>query len=235
MLGPSRPRSTLTKNGYHRRLKRVQDRLSEIQYRLRDSDRAILIALEGPDASGKSTLARRLQETLDPRGFRVWHTYAPDSHELRRPWLWRFWMRTPRCGALACFDRSWYGRVLIERVEELIPDGDVDRAYGEIAAFERTLMDDGAVIVKLLMNLSKEEQRTRFEAYEADPNQRWKIKKDDWRAHSRFGRYRKAFRDMVRRTSSARAPWTIIPADDRRAAEILALEAIARRAGGGRR
>ena len=235
MLGPTRPRRVLSKGDYHRHLRRLQDRLAELQYRTRDSDRTVLIVLEGPDASGKSTLASRLQETLDPRGFRVWHTYAPEPHELRRPWLWRFWMRTPRCGGIACFDRSWYGRVLVERVEELISGDDVDRAYGEIAAFERTLLDDGAVIVKLLLDLSKGEQRARFDAYEADPNERWKIKKEDWRAHGRFGRYAKAFKDAVKRTSTSRAPWTIIPADDRRTSEISALDAIARRVSGGLR
>jgi polyphosphate kinase 2 (PPK2 family) len=233
VLGPTRPRRVLTKDDYHRRYPRLQDRLSELQYRIRDSDRSILIVLEGPDASGKSTLAGRLQETLDPRGFRVWHTYAPESHEIRRPWLWRFWMRTPRCGAIACFDRSWYGRVLIERVEGLVSDREARRAYGEIGAFERTLMDAGAVIVKLLFNLSKKEQRARFDAFEADPNQSWKIKKEDWRSHSKFGRHRKAFEDMVKRTSSARARWTVLPADDRRTAELAALETIARHVGGG--
>lgn len=203
-------------------------RLSNIQFRVRDSKRSILIALEGPDISGKSTLARRLLGALDPRGFRVWHTYAPDAQELRRPWLWRFWMQIPRCGALACWDRSWYGRVLVERVEELASKADVERSYDEIVAFERTLMDGGAVFAKLLMNLSKREQRRRFEEYESDPHRRWQIKKEDWRAHAKFGPYREASRDMRVRTSTTRAPWRIIPADDRRTAEVLALEAIAR-------
>jgi polyphosphate kinase 2 (PPK2 family) len=227
VLHSTAPRRVLSKTEHQRRLGRVLDRLSTFQFQIRDSKRSVLIALEGPDISGKSTLARQLMGTLDPRGFRVWHTYAPDAQELRRPWLWRFWMRIPRCGALACWDRSWYGRVLVERVDDLVPNPDLERSYDEIAAFERTLMDGGAVFVKLLMNLSKREQRRRFEAYEADPHLRWKIKKDDWRAHAKFGKYRKAFRDMVVRTSTTRAPWRIIPADDRRTAEVLALEAIA--------
>jgi AMP-polyphosphate phosphotransferase len=233
--GSTSPARVLSKADHRRAIHRLQDRISDLQVRVRDSDRSVLIALEGPDESGKSTVARKLLETLDPRGFRVWHTYAPDAEELRRPWLWRFWMRIPRRGALACFDRSWYGRVLVERVEELAPDPEVERAYEEIAAFERTLADGGAVIVKLLMNLSKREQKRRFEECEADPNQRWRIKKEDWERHRRFAKYREAFDDMVKRTSAPRARWQVIPADDRRTAEALALEAVARGIAGGLR
>jgi polyphosphate kinase 2 (PPK2 family) len=228
VLSETAPRHVLSKDEYRRVLRRILRRISDLQLRIRDSARSVIIVLEGPDESGKSTLAHRLMETLDPRGFRVWHTYAAEAHEFRRPWLWRFWIRTPRCGALACFDRSWYGRVLVERVEGLASGTDVERAYGEIAAFETTLQAEGAVIVKLLMNLSKQEQRRRFEAAEADPHRKWRIKKEDWRAHRLFARYRKAFRDMVRRTSTPRLPWKIIPADDHRTGEVLALESVAR-------
>lgn len=228
MLEATVPSRVLSKAEYRRRLARSEGRISELQNRLRDTDRSALIVIEGPDEAGKTTLAQRLLESLDPRGFRVWHTYAADPHELRRPWLWRFWMRTPRHGSMACFDRSWYGRVLVERVEEFATGREVERAYGEINAFERALGDEGAVILKVLMNLSKREQRKRYETCESDPNQRWRIRKEDWRAHRKYGRYRRAFRDMVKRTSTARAPWFVIPADDRRTAETLALEAIAR-------
>ena len=221
------PERVLSKTDHRRLIHRLQDRLSDLQARVRDSQRSVLIVLEGPDESGKSTIAQRLLETLDPRGFRVLHTYGPESEELRRPWLWRFWMRIPRRGAVACFDRSWYGRVLVERVEGLASDRDVKRAYEEIAAFEKTLADDGAVLVKLLLNLSKREQRRRFEASESDPNQRWRIKKEDWDRHRRFAKYREAFADMVKRTSKPGARWKLIPADDRRTAETLALGAIA--------
>lgn len=228
VLEATSPRHLLSKAEYRRRLSRLEARVSELQNRLRDSDRSALIVIEGPDESGKTTVAQRLMESLDPRGFRVWHTYAPDAQELRRPWLWRFWMRIPRRGTMACFDRSWYGRVLVERVEELASGREVERAFGEINEFERTLADDGAVFVKLLMNLSKGEQGRRFESCESDPNQRWRIRPEDWRAHRRYGRYRRAFRDMVRRTSTTAGRWSVIPADDRRTAEILALEAVVR-------
>ena len=227
MPEPTAPDRTLSKTDYRRLIHRLQDRISDVQARVRDSKRSVLIALEGPDESGKSTVAQRLLETLDPRGFRVWHTYGADAGELRRPWLWRFWMRIPRRGSFACFDRSWYGRVLVERVEGLASDREVKRAYGEIVAFEKALSEDGAVFVKLFMNLSKREQRRRFEASEADPNQRWRVKKEDWDRHRRFGTYREAFDDMVKRTSKPGARWKIIPADDRRTAEALALGAIA--------
>lgn len=226
MLDRTKPERPVSKDQFDPRFDRVRRGLSELHARVRDSDRSVLIALEGPDESGKSSIARRLQETFDPRGFRVWHTYGPESPELRRPWLWRFWMRLPRRGAIACFDRSWYGRVLVENVEELVAKDDLKRSYGEIAAFERLLADDGAILVKLLMNLSKREQRRRLEACEADPNQAWRIRKSDWRAHRKLSDYREAFETMVRRTSTARAPWTVIPADDHRTAVILALDAI---------
>jgi len=229
---PSRP---LEKPEYRRRLRRLQERIADAQARVRDSNRSVLIVLEGPDESGKSTIASRLLESLDPRGFKVWHTYGPDSEELRRPWLWRFWMRIPRRGAMACFDRSWYGRVLVERVEKLASKSEVKRAFEEIAAFERTLTDDGATIVKLRLDLSKSEQRRRFEELERDPDQRWRIRSEDWRRHRKHGEYEEAFEEMVRRTSRPRAPWTVIPADDRRATEIAALEAIARSMGRGLR
>jgi polyphosphate kinase 2 (PPK2 family) len=228
VLEATAPRRVLSKAGHKRRLASVEDRISRLQNLLRDGDRSAVIVLEGPDESGKTTVSQRLAETLDPRGFRVWHTYAPDAMELRRPWLWRFWLKTPRRGSLACFDRSWYGRVLVERVEELIPGEDVEKSYREIAWFEKTLAANGTAIVKLLLNLSRREQRRRFDACEDDPNQKWRIRKEDWRAHRRFGRYRRAFQDMIRKTSLPGAPWTVIPADDHRTAEVLALEAIAR-------
>jgi len=227
VLTATAPAREVSKSDYHRRIASVQERLSDLQSRVRDSDRCALIVLEGPDQSGKTTIARRLIETFDPRGFRVWHTYAPDAVELRHPWLWRFWKTLPRCGALACYDRSWCGRTLVERVEKLASGEEIEAAYDEILRFERTLADAGAVIVKLLMNLSKREQRRRFDEREADPNERWRIKKEDWRRHRKFSKYREAFGDLVRRTSAPRAPWSVIPADDRRTAEVTALETIA--------
>jgi polyphosphate kinase 2 (PPK2 family) len=228
VLEATAPRRVLSKAEYKRRLAPLENRISLLQNRLRDGDRSAVIVLEGPDESGKTTVSQRLTETCDPRGFRVWHTYAPDAMELRRPWLWRFWLKTPRRGSLACFDRSWYGRVLVERVEDLIPDKEVEKSYREITWFEKTLAANGTAIVKLLLNLSKREQRRRFDAFEDDPNQKWRIRSEDWHAHRRFGRYRRAFQDMIRKTSHPKAPWTIIPADDHRTTEVLALEAIAR-------
>lgn len=228
MLNATAPRRVLTKTEYRRHLLRHENRISELQNRMRDGDRSALVVLEGPDESGKTTVSHWLAETLDPRGFRVWHTYAPDALELRRPWLWRFWLKTPKRGSIACFDRSWYGRVLVERVEDLVTEKEVERAYREITWFEKTLAANGTILIKLFLNLSKREQRNRFEECENDPNQKWRIRSEDWRAHRKFGRYRRAFEDMVRKTSRPGAPWTVIPADDHRTAEVLALESIAR-------
>jgi len=227
VLGKTLPARPVSKASFKELAHRLKDRLSDLQTRVRDSDRSVVIVLEGPDESGKSTIALRLLETLDPRGFKVWHTYAPEAGELARPWLWRFWLQIPRRGALACFDRSWYGRMLVERVEGIATKPEMARAAREIREFERTLADGGIVIVKLLLHLSEREQRRRFEEAERDPNQRWRIKKEDWRRHRRYGEYEEAFRDMVATTTSRPAPWRVIPADDRRSTEVLALEAIA--------
>ena len=227
MLGKTLPARPVSKASFKGAVHRLKDRLADLQTRVRDSDRSVLIALEGPDESGKSTVALRLLETLDPRGFKVWHTYAPEAEELARPWLRRFWLQVPRRGAIACFDRSWYGRMLVERVERIASKAEGARAAREIREFERTLADGGTVIVKLLLHLSKREQRRRFEETERDPNQRWRVKKEDWRRHRRHGEYEKAFREMVAGTSSRQAPWRVIPADDRRTTEVLALKAIA--------
>jgi polyphosphate kinase 2 (PPK2 family) len=227
VVGNTRPARLVSKRSFKGIIHRLQDRLSDLQARVRDSERSVLIALEGPDESGKSTIAGRLLETLDPRGFKVWHTYAAEAEELARPWLWRFWMRLPRRGAIACFDRSWYGRMLVEQVERITSKAEGARAGREIGGFERTLADGGAVIVKLLLHLSKREQRRRFEESDEDPNQRWRIKREDWRRHRRFDDYEEAFQTMVAGTSSRQAPWRVIPADDRRTTEVLALRAIA--------
>ncbi len=216
----------LPKDQYKAELSRLQERLRVLQRAAFEAQVATTIVLEGWDASGKGTLVGRLVEKLDPRGFRVRPTYAPTIEELYRPWLWRFWQRLPPRGELAVFDRSWYGRVLVERVEGLVGRRLVEQAFTEIREFERQLVDDGQVLVKLFLHISKKEQRRRFKKCEADPFLRWKIKPEDWRHHEQYPDYLKATEELLEATSTTDAPWTLVGATDRRYSEVECFKAI---------
>ena len=211
---------SLPKAAFKRRMPALQERLRVLQRCASDAGVATILVLEGWDASGKGSLVARLVEKLDPRGFKVTPTYAPLPEELYRPWLWRFWNRLPAYGTMAVFDRSWYGRVLVERVEKLASRAEVTEAFNEINDFERALVDDGQVLVKLFLHISKKEQRKRYEKCEKDPYQRWKIKPEDWRHHREYKQYAQAVEGMLERTSTTPAPWTIVEATDRRWAEV---------------
>ena len=217
---------SLDKATFRKEAPRLRDRLHELQLMARNAGVATILVLEGWDASGKGSLISHLVEGLDPRGFRVCPTYGPLIDELYRPWLWRFWMRLPGYGGIAVFDRSWYGRVLVERIEGITNADDVEAAFREINDFERTLADDGQVIVKLLLHISKKEQRRRFKKAEKDPYQRWKIKPEDWRHHRQYDEYREAMEEMLERTGTEFAPWTIVESHDRRWADVKAFSAL---------
>jgi polyphosphate kinase 2 (PPK2 family) len=216
----------LSKADYKKRMPRLQERMRVLQQAAYEAGIATSIVLEGWDAAGKGTLVYRLLEKLDPRGFKVRPTYAPTVDELYRPWLWRFWMRLPARGEIVVFDRSWYGRVMVERIEKIIGMKEVQEAYLEINDFERALVDDGQVLVKLFLHISKKEQRKRFEKCESDPYQRWKIKPEDWRHHDQYRKYHRAIEEMLEKTSTAHAPWHVVEAEDRRWAEVEAFSTI---------
>jgi len=208
------------------RLVSYQERLTRTQHAyLFNGDRAVIV-FEGVDAAGKGGTIRRIAWALDPRSLHVWPIGSPNEIERRQHYLQRFWQRLPEKGQFAVFDRSWYGRVLVERVEGFASPADWQRAYGEINEFERQLTDSGFRIVKLFLHVSKEEQLRRFEARLKDPLKRWKLSYEDFRNREKWDDYITAIEDMFERTDTEAAPWHIIPSDDKAAARVEALRII---------
>ena len=191
------------------------DRIFELSELVYEQKRPAIIVFEGWDAAGKGTTIRTLTTPLDARGFKVLSTQAARTHEKQKPWLWRFWMNIPRHGQIAIFDRSWYGRVLVERVEGLTPVPEWIAAYEEINQFERTLADDGTIFMKFWLHISKEEQLRRFMALSQDPATFWQVTAEDWEHHRKYDEYLAAVRDMLASTNTPYAPWTLTPATDR--------------------
>lgn len=214
---------------YSRDLRALQRRLTEATTRKSFRDRGLVLAFEGNDAAGKGGSIRRVREALDPRRFRVHGIAAPTQEEHARPYLWRFWRNIPRRGETAIFDRSWYGRVLVERVEGFASNEEWMRAYQEINDFERQLSEAGYVVVKLWLAISQEEQLRRFEDREAKPFKRYKLTPDDWRNREKWPLYEAAMTDMVDRTSSRAAPWTLVEANDKKFARLKVLRTIVER------
>ncbi len=204
----------------------LKARLTRETSRADFADRGLILVFEGNDAAGKGGAIQRVRQALDPRRFRVLGVAAPTDEERARPYLWRFWRNIPRRGHIGIFDRSWYGRVLVERVEQFCDAGDWMRAYDEINDFERQLSDSDYTLVKFWMAISPEEQMRRFKAREAIPTKRYKITPDDWRNRDKWDLYAQAVNDMVDRTSTSRAPWTLVEAEDKRYARLKVLRTI---------
>jgi polyphosphate kinase 2 (PPK2 family) len=186
----------------------------------------LCVLLEGWDASGKGGAIKRLVASLDPRHVRVKQFAAPTHDEKRHHWLWRFWPALPGWGGMAVFDRSWYGRVLVERVEGFAEEAAWRRAYEEIRDFERMLVAEGMVLVKLWLHISDSEQLERFEARAKDPLKAWKLTEEDWRNRGRRAEYEQAVEDMVTETSTGFAPWTLVEADSKRYARVKVIETV---------
>jgi len=211
---------------YRASLKREQKRLSENHNRLYLHRIPLLIAYEGWDAAGKGGNIKRLSAALDPRGYIVHPIASPSPEEKKRHFLWRFWKRLPKAGHIAVFDRSWYGRVLVERIEGFCETADWQRAYREINDFECGLWQWGAVIVKFWIHISNEEQLRRFEARERIPEKQWKITEEDWRNREKWPEYESAVDEMLRNTSTDFAPWHILSGNDKYYARVQALRAV---------
>jgi polyphosphate kinase 2 (PPK2 family) len=186
----------------------------------------VVVVYEGWDAAGKGGNIKRLTQELDPRGYEVIPIGAPSASEKSKHYLWRFWTALPARGRLAIFDRSWYGRVLVERVEGFAAESEWRRAYGEINGFERHLAGFGTVIVKFWLHLSPEEQLRRFEEREEARHKMHKITPDDWRNRLKWSAYREAVAEMLERTTTTTAPWTIVEAEDKLWARVRALETV---------
>jgi polyphosphate:AMP phosphotransferase len=219
----------LEPKAYEKELAEYQARLNELGRALAKKKLAVVAAFEGPDASGKGGAIRRIGQAFDARNFRVIPVSAPNEEERAHPYLWRFWRHVPAHGKVALFDRSWYGRVLVERVEGLTPDADWMRAYSEINDFEAQLARFGVVVAKLWLEVSKKEQLRRFKDRERQQFKRFKLTKDDWRNRSKWDAYEQAACDMVDRTSTEIAPWTLVEADDKYYARVKVLRALIER------
>ncbi len=208
---------------YDDELERLQESAFALQIRNFLERRRAVLVFEGWDAAGKGGAIRRLTSRMDPRGYGVWPIGPPREEDLRNHWLERFWRRLPDRGELAIFDRSWYGRVLAERVEKLARPEEWRRAYGEINAFERTLTADGVRMVKFFLHVDRRTQRERFEARERDPLKRYKLTPSDWRNYEQRSKYERAIGDLLDRTHRPDAPWVLVAANDKKHARLEVL------------
>ena len=211
---------------YEAELQVLLQRVRELQIAFLYNRVTGIIVLEGWDAAGKGGIIRRLTSVMDPRAVRVWPIGAPNARERAEHYLQRFWRRLPPQGELAVFDRSWYGRVLVERVEELASREAWDRAYAEIRAFEDSLAANGFRLVKIFLHVSEAEQARRFRDRLRDPLRRWKLTLEDMRNRARRADYEDAVEEMIRRTSAPDAPWHVIPSESKKFARIAALRTI---------
>jgi polyphosphate kinase 2 (PPK2 family) len=206
----------IDKKTYKRMMPGLSNRLFNVEKASWDAGIPVIILFEGWDAAGKGTSIQKLTTPLDPRGFKLYPIRAARTYEKKHPWLWRFWLKLPPRGEWAIFDRSWYGRVMVERVEELIPESEWRRAYRDIVDFERTLADDGNVLIKFFLHISKQEQKKRFEKLSKDPLEAWHVTPEDWEHHRRYDDWLLAYEEAFERTESEWGPWTIVEATDRR-------------------
>ncbi len=216
----------LTRAEYEARKEKLQNRLHLLGYEVYQQKRPVMLVFEGWDAAGKGGAIKRLTEKLDPRGFVVWPIAAPQGDDKARHYLYRFWRRLPEQGQIAIFDRSWYGRVLVERVEGFCTEPAWRRAYSEINAFEREFVQFGGILMKFWMHISQKEQLRRFKERERTSYKSWKITDEDWRNRGKWEDYQAATEEMFARTSTAQAPWTVVEAEDKLHARIKVLETV---------
>ena len=219
----------MSRKDYEAALAEAQGRLARATRHKRYGRISVIAVFEGNDAAGKGGAVRRLGAALDPRAYRIVPVAAPTEEERAQPYLWRFWRHVPRPGELVVFDRSWYGRVLVERVEGFAAEHDWRRAYGEINDFEEQLADHGAVVAKFWLAISKDEQGRRFQEREGTPFKQHKITAEDWRNREKWDAYEQAVCEMVDRTSTGIAPWTLVEADNKLHARVKVIQTLADR------
>ncbi len=205
----------LTKQKYKKELKELQARLNLLHRRAREENVSAVLVFEGPDAAGKGGAIRRITAALDSRNYQVTPIAAPTDEERAHHYLWRFWRHVSRAGRFTLFDRSWYGRVLVERVEGFATEAEWRRAYAEINDFEEQLTQHGIVLLKFWVHISKDEQLARFKAREETPHKRWKLTDEDWRNREKWDDYALAVNDIVEHTSTRTAPWILVEGNDK--------------------
>ena len=216
----------LSEEEYKKELKNLQSKLSELHNKLYRRKIPVVIAYEGWDAAGKGGNIKRITEALDPRGFEVHPIASPLPNEKARHYLWRFWNRLPKTGHIAIFDRTWYGRVMVERLEGFCSENEWQRAYNEINEFEKELSDWGAVIIKFWVQIDKDTQLARFEERQNTPEKQWKITDEDWRNREKWDLYETAVNEMLKKTNTTYAPWHVLESNDKKYARIKALKIV---------
>lgn len=205
---------------------KLQLELLRVQQALFQQQKRAIILMEGTDTAGKGGVIRRLTRHMDPRGVHVWPIGAPAEWEQSRHYLYRFWQKLPEPGEITVFDRTWYGRVLVERVEGYAEQNEWKRAYNELVEFERQLVDDGVILIKLFLNLSKEAQGERLLARVKEPTKRWKITISDMQSRLLWDDYQQAYEDMLNKTATKNVPWYVVGADDKEHARVKCLTII---------
>ncbi|MFR0985805.1 MAG: polyphosphate:AMP phosphotransferase [Frisingicoccus sp.] len=217
---------SLTRSVYKKKLNDLQKRMALLHSELYKRRIPVVIGFEGWDAGGKGGAIHRLTKTMDPRGYEVIPTAAPNDIEKAHHYLWRFWNHMPKAGHVAIFDRTWYGRVMVERIEGFCTEEEWRRAYSEINRMEAQMADAGAIVLKFWLHIDKDEQKKRFEERMEDPNKQWKITDEDWRNREKWEEYVKAVDEMILRTSTTYAPWIIVEGNDKLYARIKVLETV---------
>ena len=217
---------TLDEEKYKKELKELQQKLGQLHNRLYRKRVPVIIAYEGWDAAGKGGNIKRLTGALDPRGFEVHPIASPEPHEKARHYLWRFWTRLPKDGHIAIFDRTWYGRVMVERLEGFCSENDWQRAYYEMNEFEQELHNWGAVILKFWVQIDKDTQLARFTERQNTPSKQWKITDEDWRNREKWDLYEQAVDEMLQKTSTEYAPWILVEGNDKKYARLKVLRTV---------
>jgi len=226
ILSEVQPEKEITQAEYKDRLAYYQKKLSYLGYKLYARRKSVVIVYEGWDAAGKGGNIRRLTQRLDPRGYEVVPVAAPSQEELMRHYLWRFWKSMPKDGHFGIFDRSWYGRVMVERVEGFCSEEEWRRAYAEINEMERHMSNHGAIIFKFWLHIDKDEQLRRFRSRETDPLKQYKITEEDWRNREKWDAYENAVDEMINLTGTSCAPWTVVESNNKKYARIKTLRLV---------
>ena len=217
---------SLTKEEYKVQLDKCREKLKSLQLDLYESQRSLIVAFEGWDAGGKGGAIKRLARALDPLGYAVNPVAAPNQVEKQFHYMWRFWIKMPRAGEIAIFDRTWYGRVMVERIEHFATDAEWQRAYGEINETEAQWAEHGIILCKFWLHIDQDEQYKRFKEREHDPDKEWKITEEDWRNREKWPAYEAAVNEMLIRTSTDYAPWTVVEANSKYYARIKVLKTV---------
>ena len=217
---------SLDKETYQEALIKYQVALHALGYQVYVQERPVVMVFEGWDAGGKGGAIKRVTEKLDPRGYVVYSIAAPKGDDAIRHYMYRFWRRLPESGQIAIFDRTWYVLVMVERIEGFCSESDWKRAYREINQFERQLVDFGTILFKFWLHISKAEQLARFESRSNDPLRRWKLTEEDWRNREKWSVYAQAVDEMLLKTSTVTAPWTIVEGDDKNYARVKILRTL---------